>query len=57
MFAGADEVIGEAFGAFFEIDFDFVEIGKGFEFFVGFFVESIWAVCDSMVVDNGYGEV
>ena len=34
MFAGADEVIGEAFGAFFEIDFDFVEIGEGFELFI-----------------------
>ena len=57
MFAGANEVIGEAFSAFVEVDFDFVEVGESFEFLIGFFVEGVWAVCDSMLVDDRYGEV
>ena len=38
MFAGTNEIIGKTFSAFIEVDFDFVEIGDGVDFLIGFFV-------------------
>ena len=56
-FAGADHIAGKAFGAFVKIDENFVEVGEGFELFVGSFVEGHWTIGDGVVVDNGEGEV
>ena len=52
MFAGADEVAGEAVGAFVEIDDDFVEIVEGLELSARGVVESLWAVSDGVLVDD-----
>ena len=51
VFAGADEVASEAFGALFEQNSDFIDRGRC-NFFVRFFVKSLWAVCDCMIIDD-----
>ena len=57
VFTSTDKIVSKALGAFFEVDFDFIDVGDGFEFFDGFFVESIWAVSDSAVVYDGDSEI
>ncbi len=57
MFAGADEVVGEAFSAFVVVDDDFIDVCESVDFLLGFFVKSITAVCDSMFIDNRDGKV
>lgn len=57
MFAGANEVASEAFGAFVVIDDDFVEVGEGFDFLIALFVEGAWTVGDGVLVDDRNGEV
>ena len=56
-FAGADEIAGEAFDTLGWVDEDFVEVGNRFEFGAGDFVEGVWAVGDSVFVDDAEGEI
>lgn len=57
MLAGTDEVAGKAFGAFVVVDDDFVEVLDGFELFVALFVKGAWTVSNSMLIDDGNGEI
>ena len=57
MLAGADKIAGEAFGAFVEVDKDFVEVSDGFNLGVRGCVERVWAIGDSVIVDDGERKV
>ncbi len=52
MLAGADEVVGEALGALVIIDNDFVDIFKRVDFALRFFIESVAAISDGVLVDD-----
>ena len=56
-FAGADHIASETFGAFVEIDDDFVDVRESLKLFIGSFIEGHWAVSNGVVVNYSECEV
>ena len=52
MFASANKVVGEALGALVIIDNDFIDIFKRVDFALRFFIESVAAISDGVLVDD-----
>jgi hypothetical protein len=53
MLAGTNKVASEASGAFVEIDDNFIEVIEGLDLGARLVVKGLWAVSDSMLIDDG----